>query len=115
MWEYGKGLRERMMDVMAVAAKTESLLRALGNTGAEVAASLRRAGVRGERVTPDQCPLARWLAEKLGGDKEVKVGAAYASVQGGGLPEVGVMVRLPYGALEFREQHDALVYPDLVA
>lgn len=47
------------------------LLRGLGKTRAQVAATLRRAGVKGRRLHPLFCPVANWLNEQFTG-KSVK-------------------------------------------
>jgi hypothetical protein len=53
-------------------------LAALGDTPDEIAASLRRLGIRGQRAVMCDCPLSRYATEALG--EPVMIGFGTASV-----------------------------------
>lgn len=88
-------------------------LELLGSTAEDVANSLERLGVRGQRWVTCACPLAVYLAQKFPNATSFSVGVRDAAmfVSPGGW----VTVPIPSGAEAFRRQFDRGAFKNLVA
>lgn len=89
-------------------------LMALGGNGGEVAASLRRKGIKGERFRCTSCPLARFALSSAPPDVARSiVGHVFASCYAEDSRQLE-QTELPTGCHDFVERFDMGEYPDLV-
>ena len=85
-------------------------LETLGATADEVAARLRKEGVKGWRAHAHTCPVARLVKKKYRGVGEFNISQHSFACSGGGFPR-GV----PDGVSNFITKFDEGAYPDLEA
>ena len=97
----------------AQSRRYEAALRSLGTTADEVAASLEKLGVLGQRQHGEHCPLARYLTECFG--KKAFVGHDDVAIPRHDKPQLAseVLDRLPVGSYHFVRQFDGGAYPML--
>jgi len=82
------------------------LLERLGSTADEVAASLKRLGVKGRRGSALTCPLAKYLNSRLPGTQPTKVSSVSFQV-------TGSQLYVPAGCSDFVRRFDIGRYPEL--
>jgi hypothetical protein len=99
----------------------QELLIGLGNSPTEVAATLRRAGVRALPKDPQDCAIAVYLRAVIGGDRRVRSITVHGSTVKVQLGERTrwrwpnlVSVLLPDPVRKFISAFDQVIYPDLV-
>lgn len=85
-----------------------STLEGHGSPGA-IARYLERAGIKGTRTDPCNCPLAIWLTQYA--RKEVRVGSVTARIPF----DNDSITRLPFAVAQFVEQFDSGSYDYLCA
>jgi len=97
-------------DELRLQKKARELLASLGKDARAVALRLARAGAKGRRQACGACPLAAFLAMRLGGRWEAGE-AGFAERSWPWRPES--LAALPAGARAFMEAFDAGAFPDL--
>ncbi len=93
-------------------ARIEDLLRQLGGTADEVAASLHTAGVTGIPDESHRCPVANYIRSCAPADARIRADGELVCVRRG---EVHVDVSTPDAVAEFIAWLDRGAYPDLDA
>jgi hypothetical protein len=107
----------RTRERRALRTNTTSLLDGLGNSAMEVAASLERHGVRGNRNRMDDCPVSRYLSAVIGGDgriRSVRVTADCVELRTVVPWSAAVRVKVPRALRAFVLAFDAGVFPHLI-
>ncbi len=93
-------------------ARIEDLLRQLGGTADEVAASLRASGVTGVRGEAQCCPVANYVRSCAPADARILAGTAWLCVR---RATQHVHMDMPRAVAAFIGSFDAFGYPDLDA
>jgi hypothetical protein len=102
-----------MIVVPAPKVTAESLLAALGRTRQEVAATLAALKVTGDACSSATCPIARYLAERLGASM-VAVSDVQITVYYGERYERHDTVTTPAPVADFIHDLDSGAHPELI-
>lgn len=88
-------------------------LNSLGNNRGEVYETLKKKGIKGSKISPGSCPIARVLIDELD-DGTYSVSPFDISHFNGGSDVQWIRANIPFAVADFIRSFDRSEYPDMI-